>query len=190
MRVILAKNWWSLVIRGAAAVLLGILTLFWPGITVAALVLLFGAYALVHGVMALAGALRASRAGERWGPLVVEGLIGIAAGVVAFAWPGITMVALVFVIAAWAIITGVLEIVTAVRLRKYIAREWLLGIMGVLSVVFGILLVMAPVAGALVLAIWVGAYALAFGVLEIALGFRLRKGPRTFDAGSPFPVPG
>ena len=189
MRIILAKNWWSLVIRGVAGVLLGVITFAWPGITLGALVLLFGAYALIDGVTGIVGAVRASRTHERWGSLLIGGMAGIAAGAVTFLWPGITALALVYVIAAWALVTGVFEIVAAVRLRNYITHEWLLALSGVLSVVFGALIAIAPLAGALVIAIWVGAYAFVFGVLMIALGFRLRHEPDTLGAGSQIPVP-
>ncbi len=190
MRVILAKNWWSLVIRGVAGVLLGVITFAWPGITLGALVLLFGAFVLIDGIAGITGAIRASRRDERWGSLLITGVAGIVAGILTFLWPGITALALVFVIAAWAIIAGAFEIAAAVRLRRYIEHEWLLVITGVLSVAFGVLIAMAPLAGALVLAIWVGAYAFVYGILLIALGFRLRKSPpQTFGAGGQIPVP-
>jgi uncharacterized membrane protein HdeD (DUF308 family) len=189
MIIALARNWWSLVIRGIFAILLGVITFVWPGITVAALVLLFGAYALVDGVMAIIGAVRAARSHERWGALLIEGIAGIVAAAVTMAWPGITALTLVFVIAAWAIVTGVFELMAAVRLRKYITGEWLLALGGIASLVFGILLILAPVAGALVLALWVGAYTLVFGVLLIALGFRLRSWGRISHTGPSVAVP-
>ena len=129
----MAKNWWSLLIRGIAAILFGILTFVWPGITVTALVFLFAAYALVDGVVSLAGAVRAAEAHDRWGALLLEGIVGIAAAIVTIVWPGLTAVSLVFVIAVWAIITGVAEIAAAVRLRRHIHGEWLLALAGVLS---------------------------------------------------------
>jgi uncharacterized membrane protein HdeD (DUF308 family) len=177
------------VIRGLAAVLLGVLALAWPGITLLALVFLFAAYALVDGVTSLVGAVRAMEHSERWGVLVLEGIVGIAAAVVTVAWPGITAMALVFVIGAWAIITGVLEILAAIRLRRVIAHEWLLILGGIASLVFGFLLMIAPLAGALVIAIWVGVFALIFGVMLMALGFRLRSWGRTSPAGGPVPLP-
>lgn len=174
MRIILARNWWSLVLRGVLAVLFGIVSFALPGITVVALVAIFGAYALIDGIVNIAGAVRAAEAHERWGVLVVEGLAGIAAAVITMAWPAITAVALVYLIAAWAIVTGALEVAAAIRLRRHVAGEWLLAVAGVASVLFGILLMASPAIGAVVLAIWVGAYALVFGGLLIALGFRLR----------------
>jgi uncharacterized membrane protein HdeD (DUF308 family) len=189
MIIALARNWWSLVIRGIFAILLGVITFVWPGITVAALVLLFGAYALVDGVMAIIGAVRAARSHERWGALLIEGVASLVAAAITMAWPGITIVALVFVIAAWAIVTGVFELMAAVRLRKYITGEWLLALGGIASLLFGILLIIAPVAGALVLALWVGAYTLVFGVLLIALGLRLRSWGKISHAGPAVAVP-
>ncbi|MBV8550119.1 MAG: HdeD family acid-resistance protein [Acidobacteriaceae bacterium] len=184
MSLLLASNWWSLVIRGLVAILLGILALAWPGITLSALVLLFGAYALVDGVVNLAGAWRASKAHERWGVLVIEGVAGIVAGLVTFAWPAITALALIYVIAAWAVVTGILEIAAATKLRKHISGEWLLALSGVASIIFGILLMAYPLAGALVIAIWFGVYAIVFGAMLVGLGFRLRTWAKTIGGTS------
>ena len=189
MPFVLARNWWSLVIRGLVAILVGIVAIVWPGITFGALVLLFGAYALVDGVFALIGAFRASRAHERWGALVLEGIAGIAAAAITILWPGITAVALVYVIAAWAVITGVLEIAAAVRLRRFVAREWLLILSGVASILFGVLAAALPLVGAFAIAVGIGIYALVFGTLLIALGFRLRNWTRTAHAGTTMPLP-
>lgn len=178
MPILLAKNWWSLVIRGLVAILLGILTLAWPGITVGALVILFAAYAFIDGIVNIAGAWRASQAHERWGVLVIEGLVGIAAGLLTFAWPAITTIVLVYLIAAWAIVTGIFEIMAAIRLRKHISGEWLLALAGVASIVFGVLLMAAPIVGALVIAIWIGVYELMFGGMLVGLGLRLRSWAR------------
>src|SRR5213080_134945 len=147
----LARNWWALVLRGIAGVIFGVLTFMFPAMTLNVLILLFGAYAIVDGVF------------------------NIVAGVIAFGWPGLTALALLWVIAGWAIVTGVLEIVAAVRLRKHIDNEWWLVLSGVASVVFGGLLIVAPVAGALAVTLWIGAYAVIFGALMIALGLRLRR---------------
>src|SRR5260370_12014341 len=136
MRIALATNWWSLVIRGIAGIAFGILTFVWPGITLVALVLVFGAYSLIDGVMSLIGAVRAAEAHERWGLLVLEGLVGIAAAAITVLWPGITAIALVYVIAAWAIVTGALEIGAAIRLREVISGEWLVMWGGVVSGLF------------------------------------------------------
>jgi uncharacterized membrane protein HdeD (DUF308 family) len=185
MTLVLANNWWSLVVRGLFAILLGILTLALPGITVGALVLLFGAYAFIDGILSIVGAWKASKAHERWGILVLEGLVGIGAAVVTFAWPAITALVLVYIIAAWAIVTGIFELIAAVRLRKLISGEWLLALAGIASVIFGILLIASPVVGALVIAIWIGVYALIFGGMLVGLGLRLRSWSRTAGDVSP-----
>jgi uncharacterized membrane protein HdeD (DUF308 family) len=189
MRLALATNWGSLIIRGLVAILLGIVTFAIPNITLTALVLLFGAYALVDGVVCITGAVRAIEKHERWGSLLFGGLTGVAAAVVTVFWPAMTAVALVFVIGAWAVVTGIFQIVAAVRLRKYIAGEWLLILGGIASVLFGVLITIAPLAGALVIALWVGAYTLVFGVLLIALAFRLRSWEKAAPAGPSITVP-
>src|SRR5260370_19119952 len=173
MNIALARNWWSLVIRGIFAILLGVVTFAWPGITLAALVLLYGAYALVDGVVAIIGAVRAVQSHERWGALLIEGVASILAAAVTVAWPGITALALVFVIAAWAIVTGVFELVAAVRLRKHITGEWLLALGGIASLVFGVLLILAPVAGPLLLSPFVGACTPCSLWLALALSLRV-----------------
>jgi uncharacterized membrane protein HdeD (DUF308 family) len=144
------------------------------------LVLLFGAYAVVDGVFALIYAFGSGRPFR--GMRVVEGLAGIALGVVALAWPGITTLALLYLIAAWAMVTGILEIVTAIGLRKVIDNEWLLGVSGLGSVIFGLILAVRPGAGALALIWLIGGYAIAFGVLLIALAIRLRVFAKKADA--------
>jgi uncharacterized membrane protein HdeD (DUF308 family) len=189
MRFALARNWWSLVIRGFLGILVGILTFIWPGITLTALVFLFAGYALVDGVMSITGAVRAAARNERWGALLLEGIIGIGAAVVTVLWPAITALSLVYVMAAWAIVTGIAEIVAALRLRKHISGEWLLALGGIASVVFGVLVAMVPLAGALVIALWFGAYALVFGTILAALGFRLRTWDRTGPAHGGIPAP-
>jgi len=174
MRLALVRNWWSLVLRGILGIVLGLITFAWPGITLAGIVMLFGAYALIDGIFSIAGAVRAMQAHERWGALVFEGIVGIGAAIVTIAWPAITAIALVYVIGAWALVTGAFEIAAAVRLRKYITGEWLLVLSGIASMVFGFLMMLVPLAGALVIALWFGAYALVTGVILIALGVRLR----------------
>ena len=191
MQVVLGTNWWSLVLRGVLGILVGVLTIFWPGITFAALLILFGAYSLVDGVFSIIGVVKAVRAHEHWGVLVLLGVTGIAAGLVTLFWPAITAVALIFVIAAWAIVIGILELVAAVRLRPQIQGEWLLVLSGVASLVFGVLVTIAPLAGALVIALWVGAYAMVSGVLLVLLGIRLRSWGRrhlSVTGGTPLPA--
>jgi uncharacterized membrane protein HdeD (DUF308 family) len=164
--------WWAFVIRGAAAVIFGILAFVWPEITLAVLVLLWGAFALVDGIFSIVGAVRGG-SNPRW-LLLVQGIAGVAAGVLTFIWPGLTALVLLYIIAAWALITGVLEVVAAVRLRRAIENEWLMALSGVLSVVFGLLLILDPAAGALAVVWLIGAYAVLFGVLMLVLGVRLR----------------
>ncbi|MBV8289273.1 MAG: HdeD family acid-resistance protein, partial [Hyphomicrobiales bacterium] len=171
----IARRWWMLVIRGVAAVIFGVLAIAWPGISLLALVLLWGAYALIDGASAIAMAIRAGGEGRRWGWLLFEGIVGVAAAFFTAINPGITAFALLMLIAAWAVLTGIAEIVTAIELRRQIRGEWLLAASGVLSIVFGALTVMFPGAGALTLVTVVGAYAIAFGVLLTVLGFRIRS---------------
>jgi uncharacterized membrane protein HdeD (DUF308 family) len=170
----LARNWWALVLRGVAGVIFGVLTFLFPAMTLAALILLFGTYAVVDGIFNIIAAA-AGRPGQPWWQLVLEGIVSIAAGVIAFAWPGLTALVLLWIIAGWAIVTGVLEIVAAIRLRNHIANEWWLALSGGASAAFGVLLLVAPVAGALAVTLWIGAYAVVFGALLIGLGIRLRR---------------
>ena len=186
---IIARNWWSLVIRGVVAILFGLLTFAWPAITVAALVLLFGAYALIDGIVNLAGVFRASQAHERWGVLLFEGIVGILAGLITFFWPGITALSLVIVIAAWALVTGAFEIAAAIRLRKHISNEWLLVLSGIASLILGFLFMAIPAVGALAIALYVGVYAVIFGVLMLTLGFRLRSWEQAGHLGPAQPLP-
>lgn len=163
-----------MVLRGILGLLLGIVAFTRPGITIVVLVTLFGAYALIDGALAIIGAVRASRTEERWVPLLVEGIMGVGAGLATFFWPGVTLLVLLLLIAAWAVMKGVFEVIMAIRLRKLITGEWLLALGGIFSIVFGVIVAVAPVAGAIALALWVGVYAFVFGVVLIALGFRMR----------------
>jgi uncharacterized membrane protein HdeD (DUF308 family) len=169
------RNWWLLALRGLAAVLFGVLAFIWPGITLITLVWLFGAFALVNGILSLVLATKAPKVYPRFGSLILGGLLGILAGLLTFVMPGITALGLLILIAAWAMVTGILEIVVAIRLRKEIANEWLLVLAGIASLVFGVLLVLQPAVGALVLVWWIGAYALVFGILLLVLAFRMRR---------------
>lgn len=171
----LSRTWWILAIRGAVAVLFGLLALIWPQITVFALVLVFGAYALVDGVFALVAAIRGRQlAGGGRGWLVLEGLLGVGAGIVTFVWPSITALALLWVIAFWAVLTGVLEIIAAVRLRRVLDNEWLLIVAGALSIIFGLILMIWPGTGAIGLVWLIGGYAIVFGIVLLGLALRLR----------------
>jgi uncharacterized membrane protein HdeD (DUF308 family) len=189
MTFALARNWWSLAIRGNLGIVIGLISFVWPGITLMALVFLFAGYALVEGLVSFTGAVRAAQAHERWAALLIEGLLGIAAGIITFLWPGITALGLVYVIAAWAILTGVAEVVAAVRLRKYISGEWLLALAGIASVAFGVLVAAVPMAGALVIAIWFGAYTMFFGIMLLVLGFRLRTWEKALPTHGTMPLP-
>jgi uncharacterized membrane protein HdeD (DUF308 family) len=168
-------HWWALALRGAIAILFGLAALLRPGIALQALILLFGAYALVDGVFAIVGVFGGTRGGTpRW-LLFVEGIAGILAGLIAFVLPGLTAVLLLYLIAVWAIITGIFEIATAIRLRKEIRGEWSLIAGGAFSVLFGVILaVVGPVAGLLSLIWLIGIYALAFGILLLVAAFRVR----------------
>ena len=170
----LADNWWAVALQGVAALLFGIITFVAPGITAAALVLLFGAYALADGVFAIIMALRRRGTDPRWMTLLLVGLAGLVVGVVTFLRPGMTALVLLYTIAGWAAAVGILRIIAAVRLRKAIRGEWLLALTGVLSLVFAALLFAVPTAGALALALWVGAFAIAAGAVLLALALRLR----------------
>jgi uncharacterized membrane protein HdeD (DUF308 family) len=171
----LARNWWVVLLRGIAGILFGLATFFAPGISLAALVLVFGAFAFADGILAIITAIRRRGSSNRWWMMLLHGLVGVAVGVVTFIWPDITALALVYLIAAWALVTGGLEIAAAIRLRKVISGEWLLILSGLAAVALGIVLVFFPEPGALALVLLIGAYALVSGVLLIALAFRLRS---------------
>src|SRR3954464_14155625 len=169
----LTQFWWVLVLRGVLAILFGALAFAWPGLTPGGLVILFGAYALADGVFALVAAFGPTR-GRIW-PLLLEGVAGIAAGLLTFTWPGLTGLILLYFIAGWAIATGVTEIVAAIQLRAVIADEFWLALSGVLSIVLGVWALFQPGEAAVALAWVIGAYAVLFGVMLIALGLRLRS---------------
>ena len=170
----LAKNWWLLLLRGIAAIIFGLLAFAWPGLTLLTLILFYGAFALVDGVLAIVAAITGGVPGSRWW-LAIVGLLGIAAGLLTFLTPGLTALVLLFFIAGWAIVTGVFEIIGAIKLRKEIDNEWLLILGGIISVLFGVGMMLAPGAGALALVWVIGAYSVVMGVLFVALAFRLKK---------------
>ena len=167
-------NWWLLALRGLVAVLFGVLAFMWPGATLITLVWLFGAFALVNGVLSLVLATK-TKGYPKVGSLILGGLLGILAGLLAFVMPDITALGLLLLIAAWAIVTGIMELMAAVRLRKIINNEWLLVLAGIASVAFGVILLFQPAAGALVLIWWIGAWALLSGILLMILAFRMRN---------------
>jgi uncharacterized membrane protein HdeD (DUF308 family) len=186
------RHWWALGVRGLAAVIFGILAFVWPSITLAVLVLLFGAYALVDGILALVSAVRSG--GEQLWALLLEGVVGIVAGLAVFAFPGLTTLVLLLIIAAWAILKGILEVMSAVRLRKVITNEWSWIAGGALSVIFGLILLAAPGAGALALVWIIGVYAILYGITLIVLAWRVRelgeRGSATLDVGEHRPTAG
>ncbi len=169
----LANNWWTFVLRGVFALLFGVIAIVYPGLTILSLTYVFGFYAILDGIFALVAAW-SNRSSERWWVLLLEGLLGLAAGVIAFVSPGITAMALLTVIAAWAILTGILEIVAAIRLRQEIENEVWLGLGGLASIIFGVLLVIWPGSGLVTISWLIGFYAIAFGISMLVLGFRLQ----------------
>jgi len=175
MKHLLASNWDMFLVRGILAILFGIATLVMPGITLIVLVVLFGGYALLDGVILSIIAIKDRKYHPDWWLMLLTGLVGIGAGVVTFASPGITAVSLVYIIIAWAIATGIFEVIYAIRFRKVIEGAWLLVLDGILSVTFGILLIAQPVAGALTVLWLIGVYAIAYGGMLVVLAFRLRN---------------
>ncbi|TMI99811.1 MAG: HdeD family acid-resistance protein [Alphaproteobacteria bacterium] len=170
----LAQYWWLLLLRGIAAIIFGVLAFAWPGITLVTLVLFWGAFALVDGVLALANAFMGGNMGDRWW-LALVGLAGIAAGILTFAYPGVTALVLLFFIATWAIVLGVLQIIGAIRLRKEIDNEWTIGLSGAVSVLFGVIMLVAPGAGAVGLIWAIASFAIVFGILMVMAAFKLKK---------------
>ena len=169
-----ARTWWLLVMRGVAAVTFGVLSLLWPGLTLLVMALLWGAYVLVDGLLSLLHAFKLRGRGLSVALWALVGVLGVSAGVLAFIWPGLTAFVLLTLIAAWAIVVGALQLAAAWRLRRQIRGEWLLALSGALSLGFGALLVLQPQTGAVAVVVLVAGYAIAFGVLLMALGWRLR----------------
>lgn len=175
------NNWWMFAVRGVAAVIFGVLAIIWPKETILALVLLFGAYALVDGIFSVFVGIASSRYFERWWAVLLEGVVGIIIGVLTFFYPNITGLALLYFIAAWALITGIFEIVAAIQLRRVITNEWAMILSGVLSIIFSILLFVFPSASAVSLVWLIGIYAIVFGITLIILAFRLRGLRKEFE---------
>jgi len=170
----LARNWWAIALRGAAAIVFGVLAFVWPGATFAAIGILFGAYAFVDGVFAVVAAIRAAEAHERWWLLAIEGFVGLAIGCVTFYDLGITLLAIYYTIAAWAFMTGFLEIMAAINLRKSLTNELWLITGGIASILFGALMIWRPMAGTLAIIWLIGVYAVVFGGTMIGLALRLK----------------
>lgn len=171
---VLADSWWAVGLRGVLGILFGLICLLTPGLALEVFVILFAAYMLVDGVFAIASGIKAARNGERWGMLILEGIVDLAAGTVAVLWPAITLVALVWIVAIWAIVSGALMLGAAFTLNLDHGRWWL-ALGGIASLIFGVLLVIQPLIGAVVLTLWIGAYALVFGIFLLILAFQLHS---------------
>ena len=176
MAAILVGNWWALALRGALAILFALVAFFLPGITATALVLVFGAYAFVDGIFALIAGLRAARRHGRSAPLLIEGVLNLLIGIVVLLWPTAALVALVYLIAIWAVLTGVLLIAAGIALIRH-SGEWLLILGGIISVLLAIVLFFAPGAGIVAISWWLGLYALLFGIALLMTAFRIRHHP-------------
>jgi uncharacterized membrane protein HdeD (DUF308 family) len=168
-------NWWALALRAIAAIIIGVFALTRPGITVIALVTLFGVYAMADGLFAIVAAIRGIHARERWGWMMFEGIVGLIVGIVALTNPAIGALALTWLVAGWALSTGVLEIIAGIRLRKIMTGEWLLLVAGILSVILAFLIISRPRLGIVLLVSWVGAYALISGIVLLGVAFRVRS---------------
>jgi uncharacterized membrane protein HdeD (DUF308 family) len=170
----ICKRWWVLLVRGIAAIALGICAIALPGSTLLSLVFLFGAFSIIDGIAAIILGFRGEADGTVWWTMVILGLLAIAAGITAYVWPGLTLLVLATIIAASAIVRGVFEIYAAIKLRKELEDEWILGLSGVMSVIFGLLIMFRPGAGLIALTLLIGAYMLALGIFAVALALRLR----------------
>ena len=179
---LLAQNWWAFAIRGVLAIIFGLIAIFQPGVTMLSLVLVFSAYAFVDGTFAIIASVRAARRHERWGFLVLEGIVNIIAAALAFLWPAITVVSFVFLVGTWAILSGGLMLSAAMRLSGDHGRWWLV-LGGLASVIYGALLIFAPFVGALVLTWWLGAYAIVFGFALMAVAIKLYQRRRDQPPG-------
>lgn len=174
MSEVLARNWWAIALRGVIAILYGIIALLWPGVTALSLALLLAVYLVADGVLTIVAGIRAGQRHERWGWLLLEGVVDIGVGLLALFMPGAALLALVWLVAVWAIVTGIAELVAAWRLQTS-HGNWLLAIAGILSILLGIGMAVMPIAGAVALAFWTGAYALAFGITLLVLAARLYR---------------
>lgn len=181
----LARNWWMVGLRGVLAIVFGLLTFVLPVVALQTWVLLFAAYMIVDGVFGIASGVRAATRHERWGWLIFEGITSVGAGIVALIWPIVTVVVFVYLLAIWSGVSGVMMTIAAFRLKVDHGR-WLLALAGVFSVLWGLLLLFAPIAGALALVLYLGAYALVFGVMLLVLSWRLRqRSPSSAGEGTP-----
>jgi len=175
MKTIFARHWWVLALRGLIAVLFGFAVMIWPNIALKVIVLLFGVFALVDGLCAMVVGLLLRNEDDRWWAWLLEGLVGVVISVLVFRWTAISTLVLLYLIAAWGLVTGIFEIVAAIQLRKFIEGEWLLILDGILSILLGVFLAVFPEPGAVVLILLVGIYAIIFGILLFALALQLRS---------------
>ena len=170
----LASYSWSMILRGVIAILFGVLALFWPSLTLEILIFIFAFYALIDGFIAIFISISSAKKHTQWGIFLFEGIIGLLIGIIALVWPGITMVILLYIIAVWAILTGLLELFGAIAIPWEAATRWLLGFGGVLSLILGVLMFVFPITSLFVIVILLGIYALVFGILMIVFGIKLR----------------
>ena len=171
---VMADNWWVALLRGIAAILFGLMALIWPGLTVYALLIVFGAYAVCDGVMAIIVGFQRKSDDDSWWSWALDGFLSIVIGLMALFWPEATALAFVIWMAAWAVVAGIFRIIAAIRLRKEIEGEWALGLSGLLMVIWGVLMALIPAAGLLSLAWLIGVFALLIGGVMVVLSFRLR----------------
>jgi uncharacterized membrane protein HdeD (DUF308 family) len=174
MLTIVTRNWWVVALRGVLAILFGVLALFWPGLALATLVLLFGAFAFANGVLATWAAHAMRKRHQTWKPFLMEGIAGIIFGIFVLLWPEMTAIALILLVAAWALVTGVVQVAAAIRLRQDIEGEWMLALSGILSILLGFLFALWPGAGLVAVTWIIGFYAVLFGAAMVALSLRLR----------------
>lgn len=173
MMTSLSRNWWMLLVRGIAALLFGVLAYIYPGSALAAMILIYGVYALVDGIFAIIAAIGQIERHRPWGFLLLSGVVSILAGLIALFYPGLTAVALLFVMAFWAILRGIFEVSASIQLRKILPNDWALALAGILSLLFGILLLINPAAGILAVVWLVATYAIIYGIIELALAVRV-----------------
>ena len=186
MELRLARDWWLLVLRGLLTLIFGFLAILWPGPTLEVFAYIFGAYMLVDGVFALLAMLSGRAHGSHWLAFLVEGVTGVIIGILALLHPGLAVEAIIYLIAAWAIVTGVFQIVEAIMLRRYIEGVFWLAVTGLVSILLGVLLITNPFAGAIALTWILGIYAIIAGVMLIGLGFQLRTWrSKTFGQAPP-----
>jgi uncharacterized membrane protein HdeD (DUF308 family) len=185
MTTALSLNWWAVALRGGAAVLFGLFALLRPGVALGALVFVFGVYALLDGVFAAVAGIRAAEHHERWWPALLEAVLGVGAALAAFLVPAATVVGLLYVVAAWALTSGGLKLAGAIHLGRHVPGAWWLAVAGFVSLVFGVLLLVAPGAGVLALVWWIGVYGLVRGTTLLVLAFRLRRHHHGHRPGPP-----